>query len=76
MAMARKCDRCGALYEQYSTKIKGAAGIAGINGFALMMRRDGRSDYFIEDSPRDLCPDCTENLLAWMWEKRGADNDS
>lgn len=74
MAMARKCDRCGALYEQYSTKVKEAVGIAAINGFAFMRRRDGMSDYMIEDYPRDLCPDCTESLLAWLWEKRGADN--
>lgn len=74
MAMARKCDRCGALYEQYSTKVKEAVGIAAINGFAFMRRRDGRSDYIIEDQPRDLCPDCTESLLAWLWEKRGSDN--
>ena len=74
MAMARKCDRCGELYEQYSTKVKEAAGIAAINGFAFMRRRDGMSDYMIEDQPRDLCPDCTESLLAWLWEKRGVEN--
>lgn len=74
MAMARKCDRCGALYEQYSTKLKEAEGIDRINGFAFMKRRDGMSDYMIEDHPRDLCPDCTESLFAWLWEKRGSEN--
>lgn len=70
MAMARKCDRCGALYEQYSTKVKEAEGIAGINGFMFMQRRCGSADYITEDRPRDLCPDCAESLLAWLWEKK------
>lgn len=70
MAMARKCDRCGTLYEQYITKVKEAEGIAGINGFMLMQRRCGSSDYITEDRPRDLCPDCTESLLAWLCEKK------
>lgn len=74
MAMARKCDRCGMLYEQYSTKLKEAVGIAGINGFMFMRRRDNCNDYTAEDQPRDLCPDCTESLLAWLREKRGASN--
>ena len=74
MAIARKCDRCGALYEQYSTRVKETEGITAINGFAFMMRKDGGIGYVIEDHPRDLCPDCTESLLAWLWEKRGADN--
>ena len=74
MAMARKCDRCGVLYEQYSTKVKEAEGIAEINGFMFIKRRYGSTDYMTEDRPRDLCPDCTESLLAWLREKRGADN--
>jgi predicted nucleic acid-binding Zn-ribbon protein len=75
MAMARKCDRCGALYEQYSTRFKEAVGIADINGFMFVKRRSDSSDYITEDRPRDLCPDCTKSILAWLLEKGGADND-
>lgn len=75
MAMARKCDRCGALYEHYGAKFKEVAGIAEINGFAFIERRNGRSDYMIEDWPRDLCPDCAKSLLAWLQKKRGANSD-
>lgn len=76
MALARKCDRCGKLYEHYDTPVKEAAGIAAINGFAFMKRLAGGNEYLIEDHPRDLCPDCVESFLAWLWEKdnaRGSD---
>lgn len=70
MAMARKCDRCGAFYEQYSTQVKELAGIAAINGFALIKRIEGSDEYIIEARPKDLCPDCTESLLSWLRDKR------
>lgn len=74
MAMARKCDRCGSLYEEYDTKVKDAKGLSGVNGFAFTKRQLNGTHAFVEDYFKDLCPDCLESLLAWWREKRGAEN--
>ena len=52
MAVARKCDRCGAFYDMPKT--------GEVSGIWWM--------YGVETvgSPRDLCPKCTDELSDWM----------
>jgi hypothetical protein len=75
MAIARKCDRCGALYEPYRTAVKELNGLSHSNGFTFAERNLGGLDACTETQCRDLCPDCFESLLAWFWEKREAEDD-
>ena len=62
MALARKCDRCGKLYEHYpkGNKIE-------FNGFRLTFKKAHNTDYIdSQDGVRDLCPDCMKQLNKWM----------
>jgi len=52
MAVARKCDRCGAFYDE--PKMSEVCGIWWMCGAATV------------GSPRDLCPKCTDELSDWM----------
>lgn len=52
MAVARKCDRCGAFYDE--PKMSEVCGIWWMCGSATV------------GSPRDLCPKCTDELSDWM----------
>lgn len=60
---AKKCDRCGKLYEHYDG-CKDFKSNGNANG-VLLIDRDlenkyyGRKDY-------DLCPDCMNGLIAFL----------
>jgi hypothetical protein len=75
MAIARKCDRCGKLYEPYRTKVSGLKALCYANGFVFAERNLGGLDASTENKCRDLCSDCFESLLAWLWEKKEVEAD-
>lgn len=59
MAEARKCDRCGALYEEYKVnsptrtdRYKVNSIITGVQGY--------------RNNPKDLCPECMTEFLEWF----------
>lgn len=62
MACAKKCDRCGKLYEQYNFKRdeKKPNGIMTLN---LDYRRQ-----FCSHTAMDLCPDCMKEFQDWLKE--------
>ena len=62
MSAAKKCDRCGKLYEEYNTKNneKDANGIRFLN-------INSKYGNYVHGS-RDLCPECMEELKAWFYE--------
>lgn len=68
--LARKCDRCGKLYEHYS-------GIAKFkqdrkaNGF-ILIDRDTDNRYWSRDT-FDFCSECMQELLNWL--KGGKKNE-
>lgn len=66
MASARKCDRCGKLYEYYDKTDMGK-----INGMAFIVKDDTFGSYRVQDY--DLCPDCMGELIKWIevGEKNG-----
>lgn len=60
MAKARKCDRCGMLYESYNIRFDKNK----INGFITINRDD--NDKHWSHGPCDLCPTCADELTQWF----------
>lgn len=62
MACAKKCDRCGKLYEQYNSKNdrKNPNGI-------MVLNLDSQRRYFAHNA-LDLCPDCMKGFQDWFGE--------
>lgn len=65
MSMARKCDRCGKLYEPYNMDKRYPEGP---NGIVLANIDYKQQCYTISKS--DLCPECMESFNNWMKEGR------
>ena len=57
MALARKCDICGKLYEPYNEKKNSE----NPNGF-MLLSNDTTNQYF-SYGKIDCCPDCMESIL-------------
>lgn len=68
MASAKKCDRCGKLYEESILERKmnkQAAGIFYWNGISLiLMENIGRK--FSHKMIYDLCQECLDELDIWL----------
>ncbi len=60
--LAKKCDRCGALYEHYTGKSSGFAD----NANALMLMDRDLQEKYRERETFDLCPGCMEQLEAFL----------
>lgn len=64
---ARKCDRCGKLYENYSLSIPGdpikGGGNYRVNGFKT--GTDSCMNTF-----KDLCPECMSEFIEWFNKPR------
>lgn len=61
MALAKKCDRCGKLYEHYP--IGNQSGI--FNGIKLVrIGENGSFDH--AKNHDDLCPECIEAIKAFL----------
>lgn len=61
MALAKKCDKCGKLYEHYP--IGDQAGI--FNGIKRVRKTDdGRVN--VEERSIDLCPECMDGLNSFL----------
>lgn len=58
--IAKKCDRCGALYEEYNTR-NSADEINGVN----LLNIDNKQSYYFH-GPYDLCPACADGLMRWF----------
>lgn len=59
MAIARKCDRCGKLYEPYNLKNKD-----GMNTLKSIQIDDVGSQTLLNKI--DLCPECCEAFNKWL----------
>lgn len=55
MALAKKCDRCGVLYEHYKDVNHIKTGII-----------DSNATSFCPVKEYDLCPDCMKWLQRWL----------
>lgn len=57
MALAKKCDRCGVLYEHYSD----------FNSYMMTMINTDKHGHIGATSKRyDLCPECMRSLTNFM----------
>ena len=61
MASAKKCDRCGKLYEPYNTK-NDAKHVNGI----MTVNIDSYGEYY-DHKPVDLCPKCKDSFEEWLF---------
>lgn len=63
MASARKCDRCGKLYEHYDRKVDGMD----INGISLVESGEFCGSHTQKTKMYiDLCPECLTQLAEWL----------
>lgn len=71
--VARKCDKCGKLYEYYifTEEIEGKE--VKVNAISLA-NFNIRGDY-CDSSYYDLCPDCMKELISFLNNKGTADNN-
>ena len=60
MAIAKKCDRCGKLYELYDYRDSPSK----ING--IMTLSFDSTDRYYKHGPYDLCPSCSTELMDWF----------
>lgn len=67
MAIAKKCDRCGTLYDLYNIKDNAES----INGFQTL--NIDESQQYCCHGPYDLCPSCSTELIDWF-NRRIKDN--
>lgn len=61
MSLAKKCDRCGILYEPKDINIDGAM----VNGF-ILISRDVPNTQILRRRYFDLCPECLNSLAIWL----------
>ena len=64
MSLAKKCDRCGNLYEPKDVDVCGAI----INGLSLI-NRDKQNLRAADRRYFDLCPECLLSLANWLKNK-------
>ena len=61
---AKKCDRCGVLYEQYNVQNDSKK----CNGI-MRLNIDGTMKYFIHEAT-DLCPKCMTEFMTWLYAEK------
>lgn len=66
MALARKCDRCGKLYEIYY-----ATGLPDDLSKVSTIRTGNNN---AENMIRDLCPECMKEFIEWY--KKGQEQEN
>lgn len=59
---AKKCDKCGKFYDEYSTKSYDAEP----NAILLVQNQENKETYCCKQY--DLCRECMENLREWFKE--------
>lgn len=68
--LAKKCDRCGVLYEMYNVPDNKNK----INGL-MTLNIDYQNSYF-KHGPYDLCPACSKELTEWLNGAKGENDES
>lgn len=58
--IAKKCDRCGKLYEEYNISNNPKE----INGI-MVLNINSKQSYFSSEA-KDLCPKCSCELVKWL----------
>lgn len=73
---AKKCDRCGKLYDKkFPDTAVGEIYAAFVHGFKTLRFTKGQRDiYDGVDFYFDLCPECLESFKEWICAKKGCDD--
>lgn len=71
MALAKKCDKCGKMYEKYNEDYNSAE--KNINGFATICVSPNGNNYIVQEV-YDLCEECRDSLKEWFHPKDLEDN--
>lgn len=67
MASAKKCDRCGDLYEHYGEYNN--ASNKNMNGVCFITIDETSSKFLqMREGCKDLCPDCLKSFNNW-WDE-------
>lgn len=67
MALARKCTRCGSLYEDYHPGKDKDLNIDNRFNAVQTIDQDLANKYWSRET-FDLCPCCRESLVKWLTE--------
>ena len=70
MALAKKCDICGKLYESYNERKDKVR----VNGF-MFLNIDTEGKYYVNDA-LDCCPECIESVKEHIRKLKGERNES
>lgn len=62
MALAKKCDRCGKLYEHYEKDKEGNACYNALSPICF----DKTKDHYVRCNSKDLCPECRDSFEEWL----------
>ena len=70
MAIAKKCDRCGAFY----SIVDESAIEAMVQAIYNLAKKQSQLNFETIISKIDLCPDCRKSLIEWFENNTGGDN--
>ena len=66
MALCKKCDRCGKMYDHYSIHIGALAANA-----IKIVSSSNTGAYMSPAMDLDLCPECMSELIKFLTDKKG-----
>lgn len=61
MALAKKCDRCGKLYEHYPIGNQ-----SGVFNAIKRVRKNSEGLILFKEQSNDLCPECMDKLNKFL----------
>lgn len=70
MAIARKCDRCGAFYDEYQNTKYFNNGRDGVNGVQFVHIDRQKYAEGTKNDTYDLCPCCLEAIHQYIKSKK------
>lgn len=73
MALARKCDICGRLYENYSTEIRNASGK--VNGVSYI-HKSLNSSQLTNCKSMDCCHSCFNAIVSFIEDMKDRFGDN
>ena len=66
MALCKKCDRCGKMYDHYNIYI----GALAANAIKIVSLSNAGA-YMSSAMDLDLCPECMSELIKFLTDKQG-----
>lgn len=67
MALCKKCDRCGKMYDHYNIHI----GALAVNAIKIVSLSNAGAYIMSPSMDLDLCPECMSELIKFLTDKQG-----